>query len=80
MISFLKKLGFFVLLGVYAISILADDSASSSATTKKLTRFAVINDIPYSDSEYAALEHPDGVIAKAIKALNPPVLIHLGDF
>jgi len=80
MISFLQKVAFFVLLGVYAVSILADGSASSSATTRKLTQFAVIGDIPYSDSEYAALEQPGGVIAKAIKALNPPVLIHLGDF
>lgn len=48
--------------------------------TKLPTHFAVIGDIPYSDSEYAALEYPDGVIAKAIKILDPPVLIHLGDF
>lgn len=44
------------------------------------TRFIVIGDMPYTDNEYALLEHPDGAIAKAIKALNPPVLIHLGDF
>ncbi|TXI18686.1 MAG: hypothetical protein E6Q62_06035 [Nitrosomonas sp.] len=50
------------------------------AAPEKPTRFAVIGDMPYSDSEYALLEQPDGAIAKAIKALNPPVLIHLGDF
>jgi hypothetical protein len=36
--------------------------------------------MPYTDTEYALLEQPGGAIAKAIKALNPPVLIHLGDF
>ncbi|MCE7914167.1 MAG: hypothetical protein DYH15_05640 [Nitrosomonas sp. PRO4] len=50
------------------------------ATPEKQTQFAVIGDMPYSDSEYALLEQPDGAIAKAIKELNPPVLIHLGDF
>ena len=47
---------------------------------EKLTRFVVLGDMPYTDAESALLEHPDGAIATAIKALNPPVLIHLGDF
>lgn len=81
MISFFRQVGCFVLLSAYAASLLADDSpAPVIAAIKKPTQFAVISDIPYSDSEYAVLEHPDGVIAKAIKALNPLVLIHLGDF
>lgn len=50
------------------------------AAPEKLIRFAVIGDMPYSDNEYALLEHPDGAIARAIKALNPSVLIHVGDF
>lgn len=49
---------------------------SSSAKT----RFVVIGDMPYTDAEYALLEQPDGALAKAIRAVDPPVLIHLGDF
>lgn len=76
-----KRIGFLVSLVLSSSLILADDSSSiSSAVTKTPIHFAVISDIPYSDAEYAALEHPDGVIAKAIKSLDPPLLIHLGDF
>lgn len=46
----------------------------------KATRFVVIGDMPYTDAEYALLEQPDGALAKAIRAVDPPVLIHLGDF
>lgn len=56
----------------------ADDALLSSSGTD--TRFAVIGDMPYTDAEYALLEQPDGAIAKAIRTLDPPVLIHLGDF
>lgn len=80
MMSFFNCIVFFALLSVCSATILAGDLPLSSVTPKKQTQFAVISDIPYSDSEYAALEHPDGIIAKAIKALNPPLLIHLGDF
>jgi hypothetical protein len=59
-------------------SVSADDLTDPVA--EKSTRFAVMGDMPYTDKEYALLEHPHGAIAKAIKALNPPVLIHLGDF
>lgn len=75
-----KRIGFLVSLILGSSLILANDSSVSSTATKAPTYFAVISDIPYSDAEYAALEHPDGVIAKAIKALDPPLLIHLGDF
>lgn len=75
-----KRIGFLVFLILGSSLILASDSAVPSTATKAPTHFAVISDIPYSDAEYAALEHPDGVIAKAIKTLDPPVLIHLGDF
>lgn len=51
-----------------------------STSTDNLTRFVVIGDMPYTDAEYALLEQPDGAIAKAIQALAPPLLIHLGDF
>lgn len=59
-------------------SVLASDSVPPTA--EKSTRFVVISDMPYTNTEYALLEHPDGAIAKAIKALNPPLMIHLGDF
>ena len=69
---------FFVPLILLAPSILANDVTRPIA--EKATRFIVIGDMPYTDTESALLEHPDGAIAKAIKAHNPPVLIHLGDF
>lgn len=50
------------------------------ATTAKPPAFVVIGDMPYTDAEYASLEQPDGAIAKAIRALDPPLLIHIGDF
>ena len=59
-------------------SALANDAIP--ATAKQLTQFVVMGDMPYTDIEYALLEQPDGAIATAIKALNPAVLIHLGDF
>ncbi len=74
----LKCILFFTTLILSTSSALASDLIHS--TTEKLTRFVVIGDMPYTDTEYALLEHPDGAIASAIKALNPPVLIHLGDF
>ncbi len=46
----------------------------------KKTRFAVIGDMPYSDAQHAMLSAPNGTIYAAIRKLNPPVLIHLGDF
>ncbi len=52
----------------------------SPAAAEKPVRFVVLGDMPYNDREYALLEHPGGAIAQAIQALNPPVLIHLGDF
>ena len=57
-----------------AQAVFADDTAEDHKT-----RFAVIGDMPYSDSQHALLEAPDGAIAAAISAMNPPVLIHLGD-
>lgn len=68
----------FILLILLTSSALAGDV--THPTAEKSTRFVVIGDMPYTDTESALLEHPDGAIAKAIKALNPPVLIHLGDF
>ncbi len=55
-------------------------SELSHPAAEKSARFVVIGDMPYTDAEYALLEHPDGAIATAIKSLNPSVLIHLGDF
>ncbi len=75
-----KRISFLISLILGSSLILANDSSVSSTATKAPTHFAVISDTPYSDAEYAALEHPDGVIEKAIKALDPPLLIHLGDF
>jgi len=69
---------------IFLVLIFLTSSAQASElihpTPEKSTQFVVIGDMPYTDIEYALLEHPDGAIAKAIKALNPPVLIHLGDF
>jgi len=74
----LKWILLFITLVLLTSSALASDLIPPTA--EKSTRFIVIGDMPYTDTEYALLEHPDGAIAKAIKALNPPVLIHLGDF
>ena len=63
----------------FLLSSLAWASDSTDATASKLTQFVVMGDMPYTDTEYALLE-PDGAIAAAIKALDPQVLIHLGDF
>lgn len=64
------------------IWILFAASALAGNVAAQTTQFVVIGDMPYTDTdtEYALLEHPDGALAKAIKALDPPVLIHLGDF
>lgn len=53
---------------------------ASSVIADNKTRFAVIADMPYSVAQYNMLTAPDGEIAAAIRAMNPPVLIHLGDF
>ena len=74
----MKWVQLFLLLILLTSSTLASDLIHSSA--EKSTRFVVMGDMPYTDTEYALLEHPNGAIAQAIKALNPPALIHLGDF
>jgi len=68
----------FISLILLTSSALASDLTHPA--TEESSQFVVISDMPYTDMEYALLEHPDGAIAKAIKALNPSVLIHLGDF
>lgn len=60
--------------------ILLAATALAGHAASQTVPFAVIGDMPYTDTEYALLEHPDGAIAKAIQALDLPVLIHLGDF
>ncbi len=70
----MRRLHFFLVASLFAATTLAADAPS------KTTQFVVIGDMPYTDAEYALLEQPDGAIAKAIKALDPPVMIHLGDF
>lgn len=74
----IKWMQLFLSLILLTSSVLANDLTPSIA--EKSIRFVVISDMPYTDTEYALLEHPDGAIAKAIKALTPPALIHLGDF
>ncbi|OQW40668.1 MAG: hypothetical protein A4S08_12990 [Proteobacteria bacterium SG_bin4] len=61
-----------------ALPLHASDALLSSS--EKTIRFVVIGDMPYTDAEYALLEQPDGALAKAIRSVDPPVLIHLGDF
>ena len=65
---------------INAFSVLLAATALAGHVASQPVQFAVIGDMPYTDAEYALLEHPDGALAKAIKALDPPVLIHLGDF
>lgn len=74
----MKWIPLFLFLIVFTPSVSATDLTQPDTATP--TRFVVMGDMPYTDTEYALLEQPDGAIAKAIKALNPPVLIHLGDF
>ena len=69
---------FFLLLIFLTASVQANDANHTAA--EKSIRFVVLGDMPYTDTEYALLEHPSGAIAAAIKALDSPVLIHLGDF
>lgn len=74
----MKWMPLFLLLIFFASSVPANDLTQPAAATP--IRFVVMGDMPYTDAEYALLEQPDGAIAKAIKALDPPILIHLGDF
>jgi hypothetical protein len=76
--SMTAKACFFLFMLIFAASAPADGTTSSAA--EKTVRFVVLGDMPYSDAEYALLEQPHGAIAQAIHDLNPPVLIHLGDF
>lgn len=78
MVSGMKWISIILLLNLFT----APTSASNliSTPTDHLTQFVVIGDMPYTDTEYALLEQPDGAIAKTIRTLNPPLLIHLGDF
>lgn len=61
-----------------AASALANETVN--VTPRQLTQFVVMGDMPYNDTEYAMLEQPSGAIATAIKTLNPPALVHIGDF
>lgn len=65
---------------IHALSLLFAATALAGHVASQTVQFAAIGDMPYTDAEYALLEHPGGALAKAIKALDPPVLIHLGDF
>lgn len=78
MVSGMKWILIILLLIFFATPASASDLISTPAD--HLTQFVVIGDMPYTDTEYALLEQPDGSIAKAIRTLNPPLLIHLGDF
>ncbi|MCP3687779.1 MAG: hypothetical protein GY784_05130 [Gammaproteobacteria bacterium] len=42
--------------------------------------FVVIGDMPYSKEEDEQLTAPHGEFVKALQAINPPVLVHYGDF
>lgn len=62
------------------VTLVSPADTLAKPASKKPATFVVIGDMPYTDTEYALLEQPDGAIAKAIKLLDPPVLIHIGDF
>ena len=44
-----------------------------------VVQFVVVGDMPYNEQENAMLTAPSGAIATAVKALEPAVLIHVGD-
>jgi hypothetical protein len=44
-----------------------------------LVYFAAVGDMPYNDKENTLLTAPQGAIVAAIRAYDPPVLIHFGD-
>jgi len=50
------------------------------AVSENAITFGIFGDMPYTDKEIDMLTLPDGKIVKAIRDLNPPVLIHYGDF
>jgi len=52
--------------------------AQPTSTAKKVS-FVAIGDMPYKKQEIAMLTAPNGDIVKAIKQLNPDVLVHFGD-
>ncbi len=54
-----------------------DDRVAPDARDK--VRFSVIGDMPYLPKEHPMLTAPDGEIVKALRAYDPPVLIHFGD-
>lgn len=58
---------------------LVADAAIDKKVENTIT-FGIFGDMPYSDNEFTMLILPDGKIVNAIRALNPPVLIHYGDF
>lgn len=69
-------LALLVLLAIPAIP----SAQAADSRAHPITQFVVMGDMPYNDIEYALLEHPAGAIAAALKALDPPALIHIGDF
>lgn len=70
----------FTLLLLFTVSAQEILAEQQTNTAKNHTHFAVIGDMPYSDSEHAMLSAPNGAIYVALQAMDPPVLIHLGDF
>lgn len=54
-------------------------SAYKSPIATDDVTFIAVGDMPYSDAEEAMLTAPNGSIVKAIKAVQPQVLIHFGD-
>jgi len=53
-------------------------ATQTTAPSKKVS-FVAIGDMPYKKQEVAMLTAPNGEIVKAIKQLNPDVLVHFGD-
>ncbi len=51
-----------------------------ASTRQDQVVFAVVGDMPYNANEEASLTWPNGEIVKAIRAVNPSVLVHYGDF
>lgn len=54
------------------------NTTAAPSNENKIT-FVAVGDMPYKKDEIAMLTAPHGSIVKAIKQLNPAVLVHFGD-
>ena len=67
-----------ILFSGHAFASSAEKARLNDPITNQVT-FVAIGDMPYKKEEIAMLTAPNGEIVKAIKQLNPDVLVHFGD-